>query len=310
MAVSTAYQPLVYDNYSDPLAIIQSIGAYDTLFVNSSTPINASECVLFPCVLNYNVSLTWDAPELSKSGFNGVPYFELVDSINDAYTFNTSASPWNGPTINTRSDGTRNNPTVYRMSQPAYLTLKYYLTSLFNGFVTSDGKNLLYSSDNQTRPVSASAEDAMQAMYATQNCIDVFGNSIWDPVMCSITNAAVAMTKSIRDESFNFQNFSIYSATGVTLFPKPTVIVAWLWIVPVIAIWLLSAILLVGTIWKTRRADIMGMGLNPLALIFLGFEGDKMQEAVKEWWNSGKLVKKAEQTNARLMFTDGKALLV
>lgn len=69
------------------------------------------------------------------------------------------------------------------------------------------------------------------------------------------------MTQTIRDNSFSPFDFTTYSATGITYSPKPTVIVAWLWLVPVVALWLLSAVLLVGAMWKTRRAGVKNYGV-------------------------------------------------
>src|ERR1051326_5280549 len=63
-ASGTGYPPLVYGNYTEPLATIHSIATYGDLFVDSSSAVNASECVLVPCVIRYNYSVLISSPEL------------------------------------------------------------------------------------------------------------------------------------------------------------------------------------------------------------------------------------------------------
>jgi hypothetical protein len=125
LAASTDYTPLVYSNYSTPLAVIQVIAAYNSTFVSTSTPINATECVLTPCVINYNTSYLWSLPDMNTDGLLGVPFFETVESINDNYSFSTSAFPWNGPILQISPGGDQD--INYQISQPTYSTLSSYL---------------------------------------------------------------------------------------------------------------------------------------------------------------------------------------
>ena len=90
--------------------------------------------------------------------------------------------------------------------------------SLFNGFVTTDGKAVSFTSDNKTHAVQlVNTADVMQALSTDINyCYDVFQNPIYDPAVCSIQNAALAMTVVIRDNYFNYSDFSTYFRVGQT----------------------------------------------------------------------------------------------
>ena len=308
LAASTDYPPLVYGNYTDPLVVVQTISSYDTLFVSSNTPVTSWECVLTPCVNVYDYSEVYSSPQDSQSGYNAVPYDEMVSYIQDNYTFSTSAFPWNGPTIEhwLHSDQTL---TTYQFSQPAYLALKNYLLALFNGFVTTDGKAMSYTSDNKTRPVQVNTADVMQALSTDLNyCYDVFQNPIYDPAVCSIQNAALAMTVVVRDNYFNYSDFSTYFRVGQTYSPKPTVAVAWPWIIPVCTFWVLGLVLTLGTLWKAYRRNISTLPLDPLTFIFLNVEREGPEE---EWWRSDEMQHEvAERTQVRLRVRDHRVSFV
>jgi hypothetical protein len=310
LAASTSFAPLVYGNYSAPLAIIQTIAGYNTLFVNKSTSINASECVITPCIINYNQSILSTTPDLATYGYNGIPFYEYVDSIIDNYSFNVSAFPWNGPNLKLTGDTAKGRPSAYQMSEPDFTALKYYLQSVFSGYVITDGTSLSYSGDNVTRPVSTNSADAMQALYLPfpYGCYDRFGNTMYDSAVCTIEMASWAMTTNIRSNLFNSTDFNTNFAIGQTLLPISIIDVSWLWIIPVIALWLFCTILALATLWRSHRAGVQGMALNPLTFIFLNLEN---QHPLPEWWKSENARKElAEQTQVRLSFKNHKASLV
>jgi hypothetical protein len=318
MAMSTSQTPLVYVNYSSPIVIVQSIIA-NASFVTPNVPVNASECVLIPCVLDYKNASVNSSPTLFSYGFNGLAWIEFADRIWDNVTFNVSDSPWYGPTIDVRRDNkSRNYPTRYRMTQPAFLALKNYLTPLLSGFVSSDGNGTLsYQSDGKAHPVEASAPDAMNAIYYPPiGCTDVFQNQIYDWNMCAINNLAIAMTAMIRSQPYTAfnpltdTNFSTYAVMGTTYYPLAIVQVKWIWIVPTAAIWLLGLILFFGVIRKTRRSGVKIWKHNALAVLFLGV-GDKELDKVQSYGMTEEgLKKKAEHLQVRLHLTERQAQLL
>lgn len=305
-AASTDYSPLIYGNYTEPLAVIQTIASYDTIFVTTNTTIYSWECVLTPCVLVYDDSSVFTSPQNSVSGFNAVPYSETVVSTQDNYTFG-STPPWNGPRIQHKNDSSQATIT-YQISQPAYLALKNYLGSLFNGYVTTDGNSMSYTSDNKTPPVQANPADAMQALHTDIiNCYDVFANTITDPAVCSIQSAAQAMTVTIRNNYFNITNFTTHFIVGVTISTMPIVDVSWPWMIPVCGLWVLGAILSLGTVCKARHRNMSTLPLNPLTLVFLNVEHEGPEP---EWWRSQETQRElAERTQVRLRVHDRRVSL-
>jgi hypothetical protein len=309
MAMNTSFQPLVYTNYTTPIAVVQSITAYDTFFVNSTTPINASECALVPCVLKYTNSATNSSAALKAGGYNGIFFVEYADTIWDSYTFDSNQqSPLNGPTINVPLNTSRNDPTKFSMDQGTYLGLKYYTNALLNGFVRGDiTENLSFLSDNRTQNVTASPQDAMQAIYQPCSGFDVFGNPVSDWAACAMTFLAGGMTKTIRDNSFDL---TTNSAIGDTYVGQQVVTVSWIWIIPAVGLWLLSTTTLIGTAWKTRRTRVKIWRGNPLALVFLGLGRKELEEVKQHGLTEDGLVKKAEALKVQLRFTDRQAELV
>lgn len=311
MAMSTDYNPLVYTNYSDPFAIVQSIVAYNTLFVNNSTLINATECVLFPCVISYDSAGVSISPTTASLGLNAGFFFEIASQIWDNYTFNTSASPWNGPTIQAPDD--TNHTIIYQMAQPAYLALKYYLSSLFNGFVYTNGQTTFPISDNITRPITVNNLDAMQSVYyynPSNGCSDVFGNPFYDLTSCAILPLSIAITRTIRGKYWNQFNFNTTYVTGYTAFPEVFVVVAWLWGIPVVVLWVTSVILFAGTVWKTKRLKVKNMSFDPLSLIFLKVDDENVESDAYWWHSANKTKERAAQLNVHLAQTEMKASLV
>jgi hypothetical protein len=263
-----------------------------------------------PCVLKYVGADSFSTPDLATQRLNGPGFSEVVESFRDDYmSANSATSSLNGPTIRVPLNASRNNPTIYQMSQGAYKALQDYLQALLNGFVSANGNGTLsYRSNATVGQAQADAAGAMQAIYQPypDGCSDHFGNNISDWNICSITFVAIGMRKSIRDLSwFN----GPYPATGVTYTPLPTITVAWLWLVPIVALWLLSVIILLGTIWKTHRAGVRTWRDNPLALIFLRFTDNKLKEAGKYRLSEDDLQKKADHMWVQLQFTDREAAL-
>lgn len=308
MAMNTSFQPLVYNNYTSPIAVVQSITAYDAFFIDDTTSVNASECALFPCVLKYTNSTTNSNTALKAQGYNGIFFYEYAEIISDSYTFDSNQqSGLSEPTINVPLNTSRHDPTEFSMDEATYLGLKYYINALLNGFVRGDvTENLSFLSDNRTQNVTASSQDAMEAIYQPCQASDVYGNPVSDWAACAVTLLAIGMTKIIRDNSFNL----IDSAIGDTYDGQQMVIVNWIWIIPVVGLWLLSATVLIGTAWKTRCARVKAWRGNPLALLFLGLGSKELGEVKQHESTKGGLVKKAKALKVRLHFTDRQAKFV
>lgn len=309
MAVGTEFQPLVYWNYSAPLAIIQSITVYNTLFVNASTIFNASECALIPCVISYKGASTIHSPYLEEAGYSGILFYEVANEIWDNFTFDTSATaPWNGPTTLLPALGS----SPFRISNDTFTGLKSYLDALLNGFVTvDDNKVIQFTSDEKTRGVVAGTADAMQAIYQNSGpCSDMFGNRFWDLNQCAAMSMSFAMTKAIRDNSFDIENFSSSYVGGVTWVAEQIVLVQWLWLLPIVCLWLFTVLLFILTIRKTSRANLRVWGLNSLALMFISFSGSELDTVMEYDLSTEGLQKRAEKIHVKLELVGNRACFV
>ncbi|OCK75944.1 hypothetical protein K432DRAFT_158069 [Lepidopterella palustris CBS 459.81] len=309
MAMNTSFPPLVYTNYTSPIAIVQSITAYGTYFVNASTPINASECALVPCVLDYSVGISSQSQNNTAIGFNGESFFEDLDRVLDNYIFDgPQLSATNGPVINVPENDSRNGITHYNISGDAYLALKHYTEAVLTGFVRSPGNETLsFMSDNRTQNVPASSADAMQAIYQPCSTRDLYSNPVSDWNMCSINLLAQGMTKIIRDKDWNLTADSVI---GITIVPLPKIEVGWLWIIPIIGLWLLALIVFIGTCVKTRRSRVKTWRGDPLALVFLGLGNEELERVKEHGLTEEGLSKKAEVLQVQLQFNDKQARLI
>jgi hypothetical protein len=228
----------------------------------------------------------------------------------DNYTFdNSAAAPWNGPTISLPGL----SPNVFKIANDSYTGLKYYLDALLNGFAYVDTNQVVqFRSDGKTRGVVAGTADAMQAIYQIipDSCLDVFGNTLWGWNQCAAVSIGLAMTKAIRDNSFDVADFSSSYVVGTTWITEQIVDVNWLWLLPIGAIWFFAALLLAFTIYQTSRAELKTWGLNSLALMFISFTGSEL-DSVREYGMSTEgLQKKAEKIHVQLRFANNQAIFV
>ncbi|KAL5356422.1 hypothetical protein BJX96DRAFT_186734 [Aspergillus floccosus] len=91
-------------------------------------------------------------------------------------------------------------------------------------------------------------------------------------LQCVMQNIAAAISKSFRDSVYiqaasNPDNAKM--ATGRVLTSVTYVSVHWQWIVLPVLVWILGAVTLVGTIWKTWGERVPRWRNNPLPLLFL-----------------------------------------
>jgi hypothetical protein len=141
------------------------------------------------------------------------------------------------------------------------------------------------------------------------DCQDKFFNPINNLAICNVNLIASSITKTIRDSGFS-DDFTTYSATGVTKLYMPVIAVSWLWVVALVVIRLFCLTLLLGSIWKTHKTGVRLWRLNPLALIFLGLNDQELREVEEFGLTADGLKKKAERMRVKLDFSDRRALLV
>lgn len=152
-------------------------------------------------------------------------------------------------------------------------------------------------------------------MYAAPDFIQVMaiGNitgcdvGSMDKLQCAMENVAAAVTKSFRDSVFiaDSDPVSASMAVGRAMASVSYVEVRWQWIVLPGLVWVLGAVTLVGSMWKSRGVRAPKWRNDPVPLLFL-FRGrgeDAVGVAERE------VEEKAEGLRVRLYESNGRMAL-
>jgi hypothetical protein len=159
----------------------------------------------------------------------------------------------------------------------SYLAIYEFLSQLFNGYtILNFGAAPTVSLQTpDDRSAYFATKDILQAIYKgdVSRCNDNI-----DPLICAATNVAKAMTKSFRDSAYvNYgagkqpeagkSNGNI--ASGDTFIVATFVRIDWWWLTLSVVVWILSAVTVAGTVWRSRVADVPGWRDNLLPLLLL-----------------------------------------
>lgn len=259
MIMDNSYQndnvsPLVYKNHTLPL--IQSIKAfyndtnqYDSPQLTNETQFIATECSLEPCVRSVQASVV-------KNIYNeSTPIYWLEHDKSD--TFNKTLNPAWG------SDYGVQQGQSFRIDWNAFDALDFHISTLFSGKVHIASDDLF---------LEALRPDILQAIYYGDfaDC-----DNPLDKVGCAVNNVAKAMSKSFWDTPYmNHGMEGAQMAIGETFVSVTFVRINWGWLALPVAIWVLSVATLLGTVWKTRRAQVHTWRNSPLPLVFLDCHED------------------------------------
>ncbi|KAF2100126.1 hypothetical protein NA57DRAFT_56054 [Rhizodiscina lignyota] len=303
--VVEAYQELVLNR---PMAIVDSISAFGSHLVNSTTKLVASECALTPCVRIYNTSIG-SSSRSTQAALSGAQYYEQTISspftgyIVDEDTQDSIVPMSIVPSLGIYSE---NYTIPYNINHG----ISFYLASILSGNVGTEGDDdYEYQSEEagiETQNGDLTA-DLMQAIFLGNysTCETPQNGNI-----CAMQNLALGMTKAIRDSSWNLDTAKPVMAKGHVLAPVTYVVVSWVWICLPVLIWLLGLVFLVGTVIETKRAGLFAWGLNPLPVIFLGFDAKARENINAEHGMSEKgLTKKAEELKVRLRINHNEAVM-
>lgn len=251
--------PLVYKNHTFPL--IQSIKALynDTnqnlgIELTNETHFIATECSLAPCVRSVQVSVIRSIYNESTP----IYWLELENSTADSNSRMpvTMNPPWD-------SDLGVQEGQSFGIDFYALDALNLHITTLFSGKVHV-GSDALF--------LDASMADILQAIFYG-DFADCDNPS--DKVGCAVNNVAKAMSKSFWDTPYmNYGIQGAHMAIGETFVSLTFVRIQWGWLAFPVAIWVLSVITLLGTVWKTRRAQVQTWRNSLLPLVLLHFDED------------------------------------
>ena len=194
LAVNASRDPLVYTNYTSPLAVIQAIGSFNAEYVNASAPITAVECVMFPAIKKYISAVgswytePWYAAHGNGNGDAVGPlntpdqYFEEMISMFEEYIYvpadnnSIDAGYFLTPPKTDQLDnyllGVEN---TFRMSNQAAVSLRSYLPILLQGTVRRQNDSDLLETSAELNQGGTS--DALWAIYdgeaSSNTCLNV-----------------------------------------------------------------------------------------------------------------------------------------
>jgi hypothetical protein len=323
MAVNASRDAIVYTNYTNPLAIIQTIRLNDgdATFSNASYGAYASECALVPCIKTFDSSVgAWAQAErakISPNDMHGSPgdtldyYVEYEGAIYDKFKFDAATGISLSPPVDL-AHGI--NGGVYRISTDVFESLQTYIKELLQGSVVVNGSELSYISD-----LKAGSSDAMELVHNHVGTVCdnyEFPYDSMGSLECTVRNIAQAVTLAMRATQWLTISYVERArglpgiVSGSQTAPFTQVIVTWGWIALPILVWFLSATMLLGTAWKTRKAGVRTWRTNPLALVFLELGSDEMKQGQKENPMTEKgLAKRAEELKVQLRVTKDEAVL-
>ncbi|KAG2417195.1 hypothetical protein HFD88_008414 [Aspergillus terreus] len=179
--------------------------------------------------------------------------------------------------------GMQPNQTFF-LSFDTRLTISQFISSILSGdsfrtlmpgpddLVDSAGSHMFFMHEYTPteKADSYAAYDILRAIGQG----DIVGCSLESAtrLQCVMQNIAAAISKSFRDSPYigaalNPDNAKM--ATGRVLTSVTYVSVHWQWIALPVLVWILGAVALVGTIWKTRGARVPKWRNDPLPLLFL-----------------------------------------
>lgn len=336
------FAPMVYSNYTEPIALIHSIYANSNDLrayhkpMDKNTTFYANDCVLVPCVQTYDTTLNSAAGSLG-SGVTSL-FNDKVTNEYDNYDYieGTMESPKSGAWVRPHSDQLSGQN--FHMGWNSMFQMNGYLQSVIPGTVESDTSETTPYFYN-TLPVRSSVYRYslfLQNVFSTDPktlCGRRTHSGPWESLrfQCAIENVATGITVRIRnaisdpgsitigpnsatdDETLaNFQKSSPLIAYGKTMVSTTYISVTWYWLALPIALWVLAVVMFVGTVWKTRRAGVRTWRTSTLAPLFLGMGiGEEQKREVEQHPMTAEgLQKKAEELQVRLHLTDQDAKLV
>ena len=343
-AHKTNFNAMVFGNYTRPIALIHAIYAdlpntFDPADpIHSNTRMYAHECVLIPCVQRYNTSV---GTSRDSQGSATTSFFQdIITDEFDTYDFIPSSSLPAGGTppgayLNPNDEQYGNE--TYFMADTTMNLATTYLTSLVPGIMEfTESRVYAYV----TSPDGPTKEDSffIQATFGASPS-DICDRSKYSkvkgetfPIPCAVENIATGMTVAMRRERLGDVLESVGKLSrspltnetlaaiktspsisyGKTMVSKTYISVTWYWLALPLLLWVLAVVMLMGTVWKTRKAGIRTWRTSTLAPFFLGMGiGVEQKEKIEQHPMTAEgLERKAQEVKVQLHLTEQDARLV
>jgi hypothetical protein len=235
-----------------PISVIQLMKALNTTTITSNTTVIAAECALLPCVKTFRGSVGL---------FSGETQEDLAkDAVNNPNIRETLINTWDNLTTQGEQDthyvtiSPSSNPSLgiakgqqFTISRDAFISLRSGITLRFlNGII------------KWTNGHHQSSSDLADALYKMDNpnCQNHVDGGANNSLICGVQRVADAMTKVIRKDAWDFNSTLAATdmAPGVTSVPVTRIRISWGWFSLPVVLWVLSALVLIGTAWETKRS--------------------------------------------------------
>jgi len=291
---------------------------------SNNTEWSAHECVLYPCVQMQLLSSTVTTDPIGQKAPNTVIQIRAeedyrktltVENLSENYTVNPDTlhatvnfdfanSSIRFPDNFTSLDRDHLYPPEqpFEITGPAYRSLRSFLGRLLTGVVWNGlfkGEISLVGGNPDTadgmpppdQPQTRDTKDAMNSIFYNSAEVMWYQNdcngslpSAGD-VDCAMMNLALGLTNAMRESVFKTVYLEDRKAiNGTTLYLVQICRAAWPYISVPIAVWVLGAALVTGTIWKTRRARLNTWRASPLAMLLLSLDTQGLAH-LRDWQN-------------------------
>ncbi|PYH94643.1 hypothetical protein BO71DRAFT_398793 [Aspergillus ellipticus CBS 707.79] len=270
--------------------------------VDNTTQWEATECIIEPIVRSFRATV-------QQNTYSDITLAEWTNR-----TLNTSAyvpgwqlnPPW-GPDLGVTQSNTTNS-TAFVLSSPSDSAILFFFDAIFSGQALRSMTELEFA------PLG-DADFGVLALYAVSDVLQALGmgnitgcnNILADRLTCVMNNVAAAMTKTFRDSAYIADAATAAMASGDSMTSVTYITVHWQWIALPLFVWLLGAVLVIGTLWKTRRARVPAWKNDLMPLLYL-YQDEDVRESERI-----ALHEESGQGNrtvmARLHEEDGRAFL-
>ncbi|KAL3487460.1 hypothetical protein BJX62DRAFT_240953 [Aspergillus germanicus] len=280
--------------------------------VNNQTKFIAAECALELVVRSVQADIT--EGEYAETT---LAEWDKWQSPNSSLTADYQAvltPPWNATLGLTTANLT------FGIGYEAWSAISSFLSAIFTGSVNAASGSFGFSATEGSYATSDTLEAIFYGDFNTTIA------SCTDQLSCAISNVAAAMTKTLRDTAFRNSGSGSDAdqslARGQTMVTVPFVEIHWEWLALPLLVWILTCLVWLAAVVKTRRGRTYKWANNPLPLLFLydkrREDEDNAQDADslrgrREFavvgWTETAIDRRAEMIKARL-HTNGREVML
>ncbi|KAL0941912.1 acid phosphatase protein [Colletotrichum truncatum] len=325
MAMNTTVPALVYNNYTDPLAFVQSIQGFpdkvsafnasnepDVYIITEDSILSAQECVIVPCIQRQNFNITRSVTSGTKNVVlrntgDAVSVMKIINQWEN-YMFPSKTElrrRFVSIDYDDRSDKESRNKEQdwidsFEIFLPSYEGMRGYLSDHFNGALVSSLDSPEFFETNNRSSVFSIFKLTMKNHSSTLYCGDEETTAVKeDGVVCAMNRIAAALTNGFRHELWHIGDLG--QINGTTYEAQQICVAQWQYISAPIAVWALGLALFIGVVIKTRRANIKTWRTSQLATLLLRLDHDS-HEHLKDWQHmrDAELLAVAQEVRLRL----------